>query len=112
MLFHCLFSRAGNADLDVLVYTNTTADGEAAAGGAEAYAANVGRLFSGLTDPERQRAVINIDGEKRVCAGMVLLLRWSTSVCWVCPRRLLLSSTAARCCCHPTRPLPRATSRQ
>ena len=76
MFFHRLFSRAGNVDLDVLVYTNTTADGEAAAGGAEAYAANVRSLFSGLTDPERQRAVINIDGEKRVCACMALPLRW------------------------------------
>ena len=55
-------SRAANVNLDVLVYTNTTPDGEAAAGGAEAYAANIRSLFSGLTDPDRQRAVINIDG--------------------------------------------------
>lgn len=58
----CSLSRAANIDLDVLVYTNTTPDGEAAAGGTAAYAANIRSLFSGLTDPDRQRAVINIDG--------------------------------------------------
>ena len=46
----------------MLVYTNTYADGEAAAGGAAAYLAAVAPLFERLCDPERQRAVINLDG--------------------------------------------------
>ena len=49
-------------DFDVLLYTNTTEEGEAAAGGPEAYRAALTPLFDGLADPERQRAVIAVDG--------------------------------------------------
>ena len=51
----------------MLVYTNTYADGEAAAGGAGAYLAAVAPLFERLRDPERQRAVINLDGACSCC---------------------------------------------
>jgi hypothetical protein len=58
----CVGFRAAEVDFEVLVYTNTYADGEAAAGGAAAYLAAVAPLFERLCDPERQRAVINLDG--------------------------------------------------
>jgi hypothetical protein len=63
-------------DFEVLVYTNTYADGEAAAGGTDAYLAAVAPLFERLRDPERQRAVINLDGAWSCClpAGVIISL--------------------------------------
>jgi hypothetical protein len=56
--------RADPLDLDVLVYTNASIEKEAEAdGGPAACAAACRTLLGRLTDPERQRAVINIDGE-------------------------------------------------
>lgn len=55
--------RCDHLDLDVLVYTNSHAEKEEdAPGGRQACADNVRSLFGRLTDLERQRAVINIDG--------------------------------------------------
>ena len=52
-------------DFDVLVYTNTTPErAGAAADGADAYTARLASLFDRLTDTDRQRAVVNVEGER------------------------------------------------
>lgn len=61
----------------MLVYTNTLPDGEAAAGGADAYRAALLPLFDRLRDAERQRAVINVD-------GALLGLGWDGGALHVC----------------------------
>ena len=58
----CLPCRLAGTDFDVLVYTNTYPDAEAAAGGADAYLSVVAPLFERLRDANRQRAVVNVDG--------------------------------------------------
>ncbi len=56
--------RLDAVDFDVLVHTNVlTEGGYADEEPLEARAATHARLFARLTDPDRQRAVVNLDGE-------------------------------------------------
>ena len=53
--------RVDCVDFDVAVFTNLTSDHLDFHGSMEAYREAKAELFRGLTDPERQRAVINLD---------------------------------------------------
>lgn len=62
-----MWCRADPLDLDVLVYTNACMEKEAEAeGGPAACAAACRALLARMADPERQRVVVNIDGERIV----------------------------------------------
>lgn len=65
----------------MLVYTNTLPDGEEAAGGPAAHRAALLPLVDRLSDPDRQRAIISVDGElgarRLAWAGAVEGLVWA-----------------------------------
>ncbi len=68
----CCARRLDAVDFDVLVHTNVlTEGGYADEEPLEARAATHARLFARLTDPDRQRAVVNLDGDRacRVALG-------------------------------------------
>ncbi len=122
-------------DLDVLVYTNLYPEaaaetlpeapaeaaapggGEAGAGSAQAPGAAVAaeearhlhevqRLMDRLTDPERQRAVINIDGGSFHHKILPFCLFDSTAFLWVLPLPLLCWAISASPSYLPSAPAP------
>ena len=93
--------RAEHVDFDVLVYTNTFAEEEAAAGGRQPYLDAVGALFDGLSDGQRQCAVINLDGGWRVGQGVGAgwwVRCWILSVCSGCALIIATASATAAAC--------------
>ena len=61
--FFCLH-RCSEVDFDVAVFTNISEEQMKGFTKLETYLEAIGSLFLRLTNPERQVAVINIDGER------------------------------------------------
>ncbi len=57
-----VFCSAQDVDIDIAVLTTVETDEAEASGDLEAYVSAHAEMFTRLTDPDRQRAVINLDG--------------------------------------------------
>ena len=64
-------SRMDQVDVNIAVFTNLAADAAEAGGEQDALLAAKGALFRRLSDPNLQRAIINIDGVRRAPACYV-----------------------------------------
>ena len=68
--------RTKGIDLDVAIYMGLDAEDVEENGGAKEVLRGLWSMFSSLKDPERQTAVVNLDGTAQVCP---ILLRLKVS---------------------------------